>query len=801
VLAWRILHDDRLLAVPGWLAPMWPSPPAGFDRDPIALVLAAAACGFALAYLLASLWQASVRWRATLLGSAAVVLVVVPTLAFVTMGALTHRPYGQDGGVVQLPLALDRILAGESPYAADYSDSILGKQARVSDFWEAYGGNPILRHHAYLPGTHVVMLPFHLLSRAALGWFDPRLVTLLAWAGAALLAFRITGRGARGLTAAAAVLVNPLVYWHQIFGANDVLPAAFLLLAVYLGLRGWLGTAGAALGLACAMKPLAWPFAPFLLLGLSAACDWRGLGGTSRPRLLRAVGSAAAVFVVAVLPVAALDFRAFWADVIVYNAGLGATDNYPFGGTPGFGLGNFVIYAGRVASLRDHVPLGYSYLLLVPLVLWLLRKQLREGGLGLALLCGSATLAATVYASRVAHPNYLVLVAVLAPVGLLLDLRRAADVVVAPLLLLAVATEVAEQGLLRATWDQAVAFGLPRRASGLSAALLPRAGPALTTDPLGLLLSATLAGLAIVTLWAGLLGAGARARRWLVGIGLVAGVVVPTLMVVGLGRASGAVRAQDRWVAAVAPRGPVVEAWSNSFRREPPAAIAPGSLSPVEAIARGLLDGLGRADPRLLVLLALGACVPLLSALAPARSQPLVLAAALLSPAAAVGVAFGSPTILGLAGALAAGLLAERRPLMAGVLLGATAALVPPVLFAAPVVLAAGAGSARRGLPGLALGLLGVSPVLAIEPGIGWPNLLLYRDAAVGVAVALVAGLRVAALIATVALAIRSGAERWALGAAGVTLGLFVTPGMSGHDVALPLGLIAVAATAVTRPA
>ena len=30
---------------------------------------------------------------------------------------------------LQLPLALDKILAGESPYGADYSDSILGKEA------------------------------------------------------------------------------------------------------------------------------------------------------------------------------------------------------------------------------------------------------------------------------------------------------------------------------------------------------------------------------------------------------------------------------------------------------------------------------------------------------------------------------------------------------------------------------------------------------------------------------------------------------------------------------------------------
>ena len=62
------------------------------------------------------------------------------------LGAGTDRPYGQDGGVVQLPLALDVILAGESPYAADYSGTILSRQARASAFWDGYaGGNPILR--------------------------------------------------------------------------------------------------------------------------------------------------------------------------------------------------------------------------------------------------------------------------------------------------------------------------------------------------------------------------------------------------------------------------------------------------------------------------------------------------------------------------------------------------------------------------------------------------------------------------------------------------------------------------------
>ena len=55
---------------------------------------------------------------------------------------------------------------------------------------------------------------------------------------------------------------------------------------------------------------------------------------------------ARAVFAVVVLPVAALDPRAFWDDIVVYNVGLPGGDNYPLGGTPGFGFANFLIYFG-----------------------------------------------------------------------------------------------------------------------------------------------------------------------------------------------------------------------------------------------------------------------------------------------------------------------------------------------------------------------------------------------------------------------------------------------------------------------
>ena len=512
VLAWRLAHDERLAAAAGWLGPLLPSPSGALDRDPVALLLACVATLAALIYAALAAFGARPAARAATIAAAALLLVVGPTLAFVGLGAAAERPYGQDGGVVQLPLAIDTILAGRSPYGADYSGTVLARQARVSSFWDELGGNPILHHHAYLPGTHLLMLPFQLASRAALGFFDPRLVTLLFFALSVVLASRLPASADARLAAAGAAALNPLAWWQQLFGANDVVFVALLLGVVLLARQRRSVAAAALLGLACATKQLAWPFAPFLLVSLSGARSFRELlSPVVWRRLAVPLAAFAAVFAAVVLPVAALDLRAFWGDIVVYNVGLPGADNYPLGGTPGFGFANFLIYFGRVSSLREYFPFSVFYVLLVPLGLLLVRSQLREGRAEWALATGTTALVASLYFSRVVHANYLVPAAILLPVAVL-ACRRGAQLALVPLLLLAFAVEVVEGGVFRTAWEQAAAAGLPARVGGLLAALVPKAGPQLTRDPLGLLLGALAAGWAVAYLAAAVCGAGARVR-------------------------------------------------------------------------------------------------------------------------------------------------------------------------------------------------------------------------------------------------------------------------------------------------
>ncbi len=831
VLAWRLSHDAGLQAAAAWLGPLLPAPSGALDRDPIALLLAALATLLALAYAALAAAGAGSRSRALVIALAALLLVVVPSASFVAMGVATERPYGQDGGVVQLPLAIERILAGQSPYGADYSGTVLARQARVSSFWDELGGNPILRHHAYLPGTHLLMLPLYLLSRAAIGFFDPRMVTLLFYVVVVVLASRLPASAEARLTAAAVAGLNPLVYWHQIFGANDLVFVGVLLAAVLAARGSRPIAAGALVGLACATKQLAWPFAPFLLTALSGARSFRDLLGVACwRRLLPPALAAAGVFLLVVVPVAALDARAFWGDIVAYNVGLPGGDNYPIGGTPGIGAANFLIYFGRVADLREYFPFSVFYLLLVPLGLLLLRAQLRDGHPEWALATGSAALVASVYFSRVVHPNYLVAAAVCLPLAVLAR-RRGADIALVPLLLLALAVEVAEGAVFRTAWEQAAAAGLPERATGLLAALAPRAHAGLTRDPLGLLVSATAAGLGLSYLALAATGASRRVRLAVPALAAALVVLVPVLFLATLGARTGVVRAQDpaviqsaadasRLLRASSPYSPPPdttprgrEAVSLSFRLDPPAELLPAAplLPSGPAVLAALARPLGVRDPRLpgvaaLVLLALA-----LAARFEGRRRRAAVTLALLPAPLALGTVLGAPTVLALLALVAAWAARERGALvLSGALAGAAVGLEHAALLVAPFVALPKPtrASLTRVLPpaATAYGLL-VAPVALLDlssflarattasppgPGLGLVNLLAYRGAE-GAA----AGLGpLAALVALAGVAWLLTRPWSSLARAGIAslLGMVLAPSLSAEAVATPILLLALAA-------
>ena len=436
---------------------------------------------------------------------------------------------------------------------------------------------------------------------------------------------------------------------------------------------------------------------------------------------------------------------------------------------------------------------------------------------------------ASLYFSRVVHPNYLIPAAILLPVGVL-ALRWPADLALTPLALGALAVTFSEQEVFRSVWDQAVAARVPDVLPAFVRGVLPDPHPGLTTDPIGLVLSALAAGLALVTLVAGVLGAAARVRAALAGAAVLVVVALPAWLVITVGTRTGTPRGLDEWVvqmpadaARIArlaspytpppPESPLGRAaWSSSFRLDPPAELRPDHplVPPGAAIVGVLTRGLGFPDPRCLGGLAILALVCVAALRSPAIAPSLVL----LAPVA-LGSIFGARAVL-TAGCLAlVALLAQvGRHRAAAVVFGVAVAFDFRALAGAPLLALGG-----EPLRGSWLRVVGtavvafVLPVLALDatgflstvgagapalPGFGLVNLLLYREAP-GVGIALV--LKLASVLAASAGAwwlIRRRAAQpaqvWAIAGLFGLASLWLDPSPPAGAVSLPLLLLALGA-------
>jgi len=473
--------------------------------------------------------------------------------------------------------------------------------------------------------------------------------------------------------------------------------------------------------------------------------------------------------------------------------------------------------------LSDYFPFQRFYVLLAPLGLLLLRFQFRRPGLPSAFVAGGVALLASVYFSRIPNPNYLILATLFLPLAVLLDRELPVDLAVVPLLLLALSSEAALHEPLRTTWESAASGA----ALGLPGWLGPSPSGPRWRDPLSVGWSGLASTLAIGYLLAVVAGVGLRFRKVLVLLGALLVVALPLRVMIAGNATAGVLRAQDPWLGEVlgaretpgpgswaqrpgVTRTPVVEAWPASWRKDPPRSLPETAATPGAFAIGRLLRALHQRDPRILSALALlvAALVASRSVTTPARSA--LLGLVLLSPASVAGVLFGAGDAVTLALLLLALLFAARRAsIPAAATLGAATAQSLGALLLAPSVsgerrtrflVAMSGGVILFGFP-LILGFPGafaelVTSTPAVTPGLGWSNVLFYRPDAPAVLASVLRWSALAALVALAWIAGRAATAGASLSAAAAVLTtsfLFLWPGVTGHAVAIPIVLFAIA--------
>ena len=232
---------------------------------------------------------------------------------------------------------MDHLAAGRNPYNQDYSDTLL-----IHYTLPEMDTNPAVAHYVYLPGLLLLSLPFRQAITPLLGYYDQRLLNLLAYAVVVLLLPLLAQRPERKLSLLAAIGLNPLLLDPISIGMNDVLVTAFLLLATLLLRRRRFFWSALNFALACTVKQSIWLIAPFYLMAVALMAPERRFSQLVRSALVLAV-----VVAVVIGPFMAWDFSSFWDDTFAYAGGTATELNYPI---RGYTLGWLLLIFGILLS-------------------------------------------------------------------------------------------------------------------------------------------------------------------------------------------------------------------------------------------------------------------------------------------------------------------------------------------------------------------------------------------------------------------------------------------------------------------
>src|SRR5918911_732944 len=212
-----------------------------------------------------------------------------------------------------------------------------------------------LYHVDRLPLGIVGSVPFYLVAQSTLGWFDERFVYLLCLALCVVLLLRLRMPRELRLAALAGVLLNPFFVPTLVYGQDDVLVLALLMLFARALHGGRFRSAALWLGLACATKHTALfmlpPYVVFTLARHRTSCGWR----VRLAAAWREMWPALVVPALICAPFLVWNARAFLAGNVGFLAGT-VPHSYPIRGIGTYGFGAVVLLRGLVPSPTAYYP-------------------------------------------------------------------------------------------------------------------------------------------------------------------------------------------------------------------------------------------------------------------------------------------------------------------------------------------------------------------------------------------------------------------------------------------------------------
>jgi len=327
-------------------------------------------------------------------------LIIGITALAPTMYYILQRPHGEPDpqlhdGAFQTEIALHYLLTGRNPYAESYVGTGLESYV-LTDAPE----NPALYNFVYFPALLLLSLPFYAVSSVMLGWYDQRIVYLVATLLILFLLPHLTSKPDKKLLLLILVGLNFYTVEFLRTGRNDLVTLLFLLLTVlFLRMRKQ-NVAAFCLGVACATKPSAWFFIPFLSIFLTGSVGWR----ENASLWLKKMIPFWLVLMGMTLPFLLWDAGAFFTSTVAYVLGLGGTVPYPI---RGYGFSTLLLWLGVIPSPLATFPfVAIQLVTSVPVLIGALRAQRRNNTMSQALFGGAMVFLVFMFFSRFFQNNY-----------------------------------------------------------------------------------------------------------------------------------------------------------------------------------------------------------------------------------------------------------------------------------------------------------------------------------------------------------------------------------------------------------
>lgn len=328
-------------------------------------------------------------------------ILMVAVLLFSGFNILQRRAEGvatnAHDGLIQTEIAMQYLLEGKNPYTEDYVDTPMadfaGQEPPLTD--------APLYHNAYLPFLFIGSLPFYLLSKATIGWYDQRFVYLLAYGIILLVLPLLVAKQRQKLALLIAFGLNFLFVYYMADGRNDIMIMLWLVLALVFLRQRHVAASAIVIGLAMATKHQAWFFLPFYFLYLlpkwPKLADLRALLARTWPLFV--------VTAVILIPFLIWDGAAFIDDTVFYLTGAGV-NSFPM---KGWGFSTLLLAFNLVPSPEVAFPFWIFELIFgLSVMLLMLWRQWRDNNLQ-NLIIGYALFSLTFqFFSRFFSDNYFV---------------------------------------------------------------------------------------------------------------------------------------------------------------------------------------------------------------------------------------------------------------------------------------------------------------------------------------------------------------------------------------------------------